>query len=84
MTVTAKLRKVGGSTMVAIPTALLDALSLRPDAEVSMTLSGGELVIAPVRDTLTLQDLLKACDPEAPYPRDTDWTAGRRKGRELL
>jgi len=62
-----KLRKVGGSVMVAIPKPMLDALDLSADAPVDLSLRGGRIVVAPrPRQRFTLDDLLAACDPKAP------------------
>ena len=68
---TAKLRTVGGSTMVAIPPVLLEALKLAPKAEVSMRIEGGMIVIEPKvrrRGRIGLKARLALCDPNAPLP----------------
>lgn len=82
----ARLRKVGGSVMVAIPKAMLDALDLSADAPVDLSLRGGRIVVAPrARRRYTLDELLAACDPEAPLTEeDRVWTSGKRAGRELI
>jgi mRNA interferase ChpB len=43
----ARLRKVGGSVMLAIPKPLLDALHLAPDASVDLSIKAGRLVVDP-------------------------------------
>ena len=43
----ARLRKVGGSVMLAIPKPMLDALDLAPDASVDLSIKAGRLVVDP-------------------------------------
>jgi hypothetical protein len=40
-----KLRKVGGSVMMAVPPALLDILHLQPGAKVGFAVENGRLVV---------------------------------------
>lgn len=81
-----KLRKVGGSVMLAIPPALLETLNLGPDASVGLAVKGGRLVVEPkVRPAYTLDELLAQCDPKALVSaEDREWVSGPRKGRELI
>ena len=46
---TTNLRKVGGSIMLAVPPALLDALELRAGAKVGIAVESGRLVVEPQR-----------------------------------
>ena len=46
---TGTLRKVGGSTMLALPPAILDILQLKSGDRVSMAVDTGRLIIAPIR-----------------------------------
>lgn len=81
----ARLRKVGGSVMLAIPPALLDALDLGSDASVGLTVEAGALRIEPrPKARHTLDELLAQCDPQASAPEDRDWLDGPAKGREIL
>jgi antitoxin ChpS len=82
----ARLRKVGGSVMLAIPPALLDALDLSPDKPVGLTVKAGRLVVEPEsRRRYSLDDLIAQCDPKARHaPDDREWVTGARAGRELL
>ena len=86
MPYTAKLRKVGGSIMLAIPPALLDALDLKSDTQVGMSIDSGRLLVEPrVQKRYTLEDLLAQCDPEAPEAADDHaWTEDAAAGRELI
>ncbi len=82
----ARLRKVGGSVMLAIPPALLDALELSTDRAVDLVVKGGRLVVEPEpRRRYSLDELLAQCDPKARRSADDrEWTTGARAGRELL
>ena len=82
----AKLRKVGGSVMLAIPPALLDELGIAADAAVGLSVESGRLIVEPKgRRRYSLDELLEQCDPGAPRPRaDRDWIAGAPAGRELI
>jgi antitoxin ChpS len=84
MPYTAKLRKVGGSVMLAIPPALLEALDLKSDTQVGMSIEAGKLLVEPkTRTRYTLEALIAECDPEAGEP-DKAWTEAPAVGRELI
>ena len=78
------LRKVGGSVMLAIPKALLEALGLSANARVALSVDQGRLVIEPrPRPKYTLADLLAECDPAAPEsPEEREWEETEQAGRE--
>ena len=82
----ARLRKVGGSVMLAIPKPMLDALDLAPDAAVGLSIKSGRLVVDPRRRRrYSLDELLAQCKPSARRLRgDRDWVSGRPAGRELI
>jgi antitoxin ChpS len=83
---TAKLRKVGGSVMLAVPPALLDVLHLAPGANVGLTVENGRLVIEPPsRPRYTLAELLAASDYSQPQPaEEREWVDAPAVGREPL
>jgi len=82
----ARLRRVGGSVMLAVPPVLLKMLRLGPDAHVELAVEQGRLVIEPrTRPAYTLDELLAQCDAAAPAePADREWTSGPRRGKELI
>ena len=60
---TTKLRKVGGSVMLAVPPAILELLHLKSGATVSVAVEGGRLVVEPqARPRYTMAELLAASD----------------------
>lgn len=79
------LRKVGGSTMLAIPAAILDLLELKPGVSVGIDVEDGRLVIARRKRKYTLDELLAQCDPNAPFSEeDNEWLNAPPVGRELI
>ena len=83
---TGTLRKVGGSTMLALPPAILDILQLKPQDRVHMTVDAGRLIIESIRGKkYSLEELLAQCDAPAPLSdEDSTWTGSRPVGRELV
>jgi antitoxin ChpS len=81
-----RLRKVGGSVMLAIPKAMLDALDLAPDAPVGLSIKAGRLVVDPKnRRRYSLAQLLAQCRPAARRSRENrDWQSSAPVGRELI
>lgn len=82
---TTKLRKVGGSVMLAIPPAFLDHLKLQAGATVGLTIDHGRLVVDPKpRSRYTLAELLAASDYSQPQPaEDREWVDAPAVGGEL-
>ncbi|CAN2535371.1 Antitoxin+PemI [Methylocapsa aurea] len=81
---TAKLRKVGGSVMVAVPPAMLSALELAAESTVGLSVEGGRLIVEPQpRPHYSLDELLSE---EAASVSETDevWMNSPPVGRELL
>jgi antitoxin ChpS len=82
---TTKLRKVGGSVMLAIPPTLLDTLGLAADKRVGIDVVDGELVVRPVRKRYALDDLLDQCELDTPMTdEDRAFLDGPPVGRELI
>jgi antitoxin ChpS len=83
---TTHLRKVGGSVMLAVPRPVLDALGLRPGAEVGIEIERGRLVVEPPkRPRYTLNELLAQCDSKARRTKaEREWLDNKPVGRELI
>lgn len=79
------LRKVGGSVMLVVPPAILDALNLGAGQTVDLHLENGRLIIEkPLKVRYSLEELLAQCHPEDPVsPEDEDWLNLDPLGREL-
>jgi antitoxin ChpS len=82
----ARLRKVGGSVMLAIPKPMLDELDLTPETSVDLSIKAGRLVIDPQKKPRhSLDELLRQCKRSARRSRaDRNWQTGRAVGRELI
>lgn len=82
----ARLKKVGGSVMLAVPPAVLKTLGLSTDSEVGMTIENGCLIIEPQkRPHYSLDELLAQCDPHAEISEeDREWIDAPAAGKELL
>lgn len=83
---TTNLRKVGGSTMLAVPPAILDLLNLQAGATVGLAVDHGRLVVEPTpRPRYSLDDLLSQCDASAEISaEDRPWMDSKPVGDELL
>ena len=82
---TTKLRKVGGSVMLALPPAILDLLHLKAGATIEIAVDGERLVIQPqVKPKYTLDELLAQCESRAAISEeDRVWLDLPPAGREL-
>ncbi|KXU36930.1 antitoxin [Cephaloticoccus capnophilus] len=85
---TTNLRKVGGSVMLAVPPALLDALQLTAGAKVGLAVDNGRLVIEPAgRPRYTMAELLADAEAAGAYPlpaEEREWVDAPAVGRELI
>lgn len=82
-------RKVGGSVMMAIPPALLEALNIQPGDLATVEVVEGQLVATPLvrqkrrRSKYALSELLDNTE----YPlegEEREWVDAPAKGRETL
>ena len=80
-----KLRKVGGSVMLAVPPALLDLLQLKAGASVGIAVDGGRLIVeASPRPRYTLDELLAGSDFSEPLsPEEREWIDAPPVGKEI-
>ncbi|MBU3888074.1 antitoxin [Methylosinus sporium] len=81
---TAKLRKVGGSIMVAVPPAMLNALELAAESTVGLSVEGGRLIIEPQPQRRYSLDELLSEEAPSVSDRDEAWMNSPPVGRELL
>lgn len=83
---TSKLRKVGGSIMLAVPPAILDLLNLGVDSVVEISVENDCLVVHPkVCPAYTLDELLAGyTDADTFNEEDKAWLDAKPVGNELL
>lgn len=81
-----KLRKIGGSVMLAMPPALLDMLRLGPGAQVGIAIESGRLIVEPQRrPRYRLDELLAQRNPEEPRSdEERGWLSDEPAGAETL
>lgn len=81
-----KLRKVGGSVMLAVPPSLLEILRVHSGDEVGISVESGRLIAEPKRRRrYTLDELLAQCHPKAVRTNEeAEWLGDKPTGRELL
>lgn len=81
-----RLKKVGGSVMLAVPPAVLKTLGLQPDSEVGVTIEKGCLIVEPQkRPHYSLAELLAQGDPQAELSKeDREWIDAPAVGKEIL
>ncbi|WP_310539067.1 antitoxin [Phenylobacterium sp.] len=81
-----RLRKVGGSVMLAVPPVLLDLLNLKVGTAVELAVDGGRLVVeVSPKPRYTLAELLAASDYSGQAAElDEDWVGGQPVGGELI
>ncbi len=81
---TTTLRKVGGSTMLTVPPAVLEQLQLRSGQTVDLSVLDGKIVIeVRPKPKYTLSELLAQSDFSQNH-LDEEWVAGGPAGKELL
>ncbi|HED3851627.1 AbrB/MazE/SpoVT family DNA-binding domain-containing protein [Enterobacter soli] len=83
---TTRLKKVGGSVMLAVPPAVLKTLGLSTNSEVGMTIDNGCLIIEPQkRPRYLLEELLAQCDSHAEISEEgREWIDAPAVGKEIL
>lgn len=83
---TSHLRRVGGSTMFAVPAELLKMLHLQAGDTLEISVEDGRLIAEPrQRPRYTLAELLAASDYSEPQPaEEREWVDAGAVGRELL
>ncbi len=80
---TVMLRKVGGSTMLAIPPAMMEELELTLDTPVSLRIDSGKLTVAAARPRYRLADLLAQCEGGPLTEEDKTWLNAPSVGAEI-
>jgi len=83
---TTKLRKVGGSVMLAVPQVLLNGLKLKAGETVTIAVEDGRLVIvARPKPGYTLEELLATSDYSRPLTaEEREWLDAPAVGKELI
>ena len=59
------IRKNGGASVVSLPKALLSALGLSDGSRLSYAIEDQAIVLRPVKDELTVEQLFEHCEPDS-------------------
>lgn len=81
------IRKIGNSSGMILPSAILKKLNLSDGDEVDVSESGNKIMITPkkIKPKYTLKELLAQCDLNAPMPNTVkEWDDIQPVGRESL
>jgi antitoxin component of MazEF toxin-antitoxin module len=79
------IRQSGGASIISLPKAILNTLHLHIGSNLELTLENNKIVLTPVTDELSLEDLL-AGSPKAALTlteEDKQWLAMPSTGKEL-
>lgn len=81
---TANLRTVGGSVVMAIPRRLLDLVGLQAGSQVNIDVQDGRLIVAPQRkNRYKLSELLAQCNASLPLTEEEqEWLDAPAVGLE--
>jgi antitoxin component of MazEF toxin-antitoxin module len=81
------IRRIGNSSGIIIPAAMLRALDLSEGDEVRISYEGESIGIQPLHKSprYTLDELLSQCDDQAAMPKDLkEWDEMPGTGKEAL
>jgi AbrB family looped-hinge helix DNA binding protein len=80
------LRKSGGANILSIPKAVLKALELHEGSQLELSIEGDKIVLTPILEELTLDDLLKGSPQKrlALTEEDKEWLNDNPKGKEII
>jgi antitoxin ChpS len=83
---TTAIRRVGGSTMLALPKAFLEQLRIKVGSKVAVEVDHGRIVIEPAtKPKYKLEELLAQCDTTAAMSaEDAEWLNSGPAGGELI
>lgn len=78
------IRKSGGANIVSIPKAVLKALGLHADSALDLSLESNRIVLTPVSEKMTLDDLLAGSSKKrlAINKEDREWLDEKPTGKE--
>ncbi|MBY7144733.1 AbrB/MazE/SpoVT family DNA-binding domain-containing protein [Virgibacillus sp. NKC19-3] len=79
--VTTTVQKWGGSTGIRIPQHIAKKYNIVPGTEVQISDDGEKVVLTPVKDVPTLEELVAKCTPENSH-EEIDFSGPT--GRELI
>ena len=79
------IRQSGGASIISLPKAILNTLHLHIGSNLELTLENNKIVLTPVTDELSLEELLAGSPKDALTltEEDKQWLAMPSTGKEL-
>ena len=79
------VRQSGGANIISIPKAIVKSLGLEVGSKLDLSIIDDRIVLTPIRDELTLNQVLEASPKEylAIRGEDKEWLGSPSQGREL-
>lgn len=79
------IRQSGGTNIVSIPKAISKILGLHVGSKLELSIIDYKIVLTPVAEKTTLDDLLAGSDPEKlkRTQEDCEWLEAPAKGKEI-
>ena len=79
------VRQSGGANIISIPKAIVKSLGLEVGSKLDLSIIDDRIVLTPIRDELTLNQVLEASPTEylAMTDEDKEWLDSPSQGREL-
>lgn len=79
------IRQSGGANIISIPKAILKTLGLHVGSTLDLSIVDSKIVLTPLAQTLTLEDLLIGTPKEKLQcnAEDRDWLSANSVGKEM-
>jgi len=79
------IRQSGGANIVSIPKAILKTLGLHVGSTLDLSIVDCKIILTPVVENQTLQDLLAGSPAEKLQltPEDNEWIGSKATGKEI-
>ena len=79
------IRQSGGANIVSIPKAILNTLGLRVGSSLDLSIEDNKIVLTPLVETTTLEDLIIGSPKErlALTEEDQQWVNDKPVGKEI-
>ena len=80
------IRQSGGANIVSIPKAIVRTLGLHTGSKLELSIKGKQIVLTPVEENITLEDLLAGSPKECfkTTEEDHEWLDMPSVGKEML
>ena len=79
------IRQSGGANIISLPKAILKILGLHTGSELDLSIVDSKIVLTPVKETFTLEMLLKNTPKESLHftEEDKEWLNAKSTGKEI-